>query len=104
MVNYLSPLRRCGLGKILKDKNNYLRVSSPIKMIKPLEVDVATTIKSTTSTVLATPPSCIEFSRLDPELMVVGTYSLVEQGDQSESGLQSRNGSLIVLHYSGKNL
>ena len=82
----------------------HMRVSSPFEMSKRLEVDVATSIKSTTSTVLATPPCCIEFSRLDPELMVVGTYSLVEQRDQSESGSQSRNGSLIVLRYNGKNL
>ena len=81
-----------------------MQMSSSSEFSKPLEGGAAASIKSTTSTVLAAPPCCIQFSRLDPEYMVVGTYSLLEQGDQSQSGVQSRNGSLIVLRYDGKNL
>ena len=70
-------------------------------------------IESTISTTLDLPPSCIEFSPLNPELFIVGTYNL-EKDDEAEvaeygSGeadedeeqvkekkKQERNGSLML--------
>lgn len=67
-------------------------------------------IKSTISTALDLPPSCIEFSPLNPELFVIGTYNLEKddaevkeaEGENEDEEVvkekkkQERNGSLML--------
>ena len=68
------------------------------------EADGILSVTSITSATLAAPPSCIEFSKRDAEIFVVGTYSL-EEGDQPlEGGTQARSGSLLVFRWTGEDL
>lgn len=67
-----------------------------------------TSIKSTRSLTLDTPPSCIEFVPNYPDLFVVGTYYL-EKKDGGESEVtespdgqpQQRTGSLLLFKLGG---
>jgi len=53
--------------------------------------------KSLASMILDAPPSCIEFSKSRDCIFVVGTYSLNEAEDAG--GVQSRNGSLVLMRW-----
>lgn len=66
-------------------------------------------ISSITYTILESPPSCIEFSPLAPDLFVVGTYSLDPDASSDATtisaaeeeafipAVQSRSGSVILF-------
>lgn len=73
-------------------------------------------IHSITTTILDTPPSCLEFSPVAPEFLVVGTYYLERNesgaaGDHSENeaersvaSKQDRSGSLLIFRLQGDSL
>lgn len=73
-------------------------------------------IHSVSTTILETPPSCLEFSPVTPEYLVVGTYYLERNesraaGKDSESedeiaiaAKQNRSGSLVVFRLQGDSL
>lgn len=71
---------------------------------------VMASIASTDSLVLDLPPSCVEFWPLDPQYAVVGTYNLERSNENEEKTglaaekLQSRNGSLILIHVHGSSV
>lgn len=85
-------------------------------MVKDEEDERIQSIHSVTTTILDTPPSCLEFSPGTPEYFVVGTYYLErkESGtteDQPESGdersvaaKQHRSGSLLIFRLQGDGL
>lgn len=57
-----------------------------------------------TSTVLDLPPSCIEFSPVEPDYFIVGTYDL-RLGEPERSSLESRrSGNLVVFRYTESEL
>lgn len=61
--------------------------------------DGVPTIKSIASLIIDSPPSCLEFSTLEPNVFVVGTYSLeVERNLHAAPSVeQVRKGSLMVF-------
>lgn len=73
-------------------------------------------IHSLSTTILETPPSCLEFSPVTPEYFVVGTYHLErnesgaaekdsETDDESPiAAKQNRSGSLEVFRLQGDSL
>jgi hypothetical protein len=60
-------------------------------------------IKSIATKILDAPPSCIEFSRVDPKVFIVGTYSLYEAGTLFPDK-QTRDGGPIVMEWDGQNM
>lgn len=62
--------------------------------------DAVPSVTSRMSLILESPPSCLEFSPLDPELFIVGTYQLnakADDGEHVQSKPQLRSGSIIVF-------
>lgn len=82
----------------------------------PQDLQSAPVISSVTHTILDSPPSCIEFSPLAPDLFVVGTYSLDTdvpsdksigppiEGEGVNLTVQSRSGSIILLRMEANKL
>lgn len=68
------------------------------------------TIASKVSLILDLPPSCIQFCPAHPKYVVIGTYNLQRDEDESapketeDKKPQSRNGSLIVFKLNGESL
>ena len=84
--------------------------------VLPWPVDVENASASTTSIILDSQPSCLEFSPYNTEYFVVGTYVL-EADEKPENGtteipkedevtrkLQKRSGSLILFRLQEQNL
>lgn len=71
-------------------------------------------IRSLQTTVLDTPPSCVEYLPSDQAFLVIGTYHLHAGADRTEDScanagqainhLQSRSGSLVLLKSRGNNM
>ena len=65
------------------------------------DLDSAPTVTSIITTILDAPPSCIEFSPLAPDLLVVGTYeldtTLLEPILEDDTQVQQRSGSLVLF-------
>ena len=80
------------------------------------DIQSAPVVSSIIHTILESPPSCIEFSLLAPDLFVVGTYSLDTdiskdenalspvKGEEVDCSVQLRSGSIIFFRLEGDKL
>ena len=59
--------------------------------------DDVVSISSTHTFILDLPPSCIEFSPLNPQFFVVGTYYLEAESGAGHKPAQDRRGSLMLF-------
>lgn len=66
--------------------------------------DDPVSISSNHSTILDLPPSCLEFSPLNREYFVVGTYYLETESGASHKPAQDRWGSLMLFNLTDRAL
>ena len=66
--------------------------------------DDAVSISSDHSFILDLPPSCLEFSPLNRDYFVVGTYYLETESGASHMPAQDRRGSLVLFNLTDRAL